>query len=207
MTKTPSYIQQAEAIVDNRILWYDQGKDYSYTTNYNYEDAEKYIGEYYGIGEGEHSYRLGITSTKPTAFHLYNTENNKKNIVLDGIHSVRSYNNTLFVTKTNAEGRFIGKIQREDGSISDLYDYQGCEIYTYDNQGKNEKLLCKIPDEYILYGLSSASNTSMTLGDYMGFFIKEYKIDSKGFVTDMIYSENIVIMNYSTGEYVITRSK
>lgn len=199
-------MQILQGVKDNRLVWYDNGLHNLYTSNFEYQDIIDMNGEYYGIMTGNMSYRLEVCSTSPLSFNLYYTDNDSKKIVLKNIVSVKGYEESLIVTFNKQNGKYIGDTITDDGKVIQIYEYQDTELYKYDASGKNKSLICKLPEDYIIYSLAPTKGT-LSYGNYIGIQLKEYIYDSNGYVLGYQISPNIAIVNYITGEYIITKTK
>ena len=199
-------MQRIQGIDDDRIVWYDNGLQLLYTTNYDYNERNSLNEEYYGIIAGGKSYRLKVASSSPISFDLYGHQNGEDVTVLHGIVSIKGYHDSLIATYNSKDGKYIGQAIKDDGSLMDVIEYQGNDLYAYDSDGNNERKLCSIPDDYIIYSLAPTKIT-LSNGDYIGVQLKEYEFDAKGYVIGYKASTNIAIINVNTGICVITKGK
>lgn len=199
-------MQRIQGIQGDRIVWYDNGLQSLYTTDFNYDETMPLNEEYYGIIAGNNSYRLRITSSSPVSFDLYRKQDGKDITALQNIVSVKGYNDSLIATYNNDNGRYIGQALTDTESLTDIYEYQSNDIYIYDSYGNNERKLCSIPDDYIIYSLSPTKIT-LSNGDHIGVQLKEYEFDAKGYVIGYKASVNMAIINIVTGTCVISRGK
>ena len=199
-------MQRIQGIDGDRIVWYDNGLQLLYTTNYDYNERTSLNEEYYGIIAGGKSYRLKVASTSPISFDLYGHQNGEDVTALHGIVSIKGYHDLLIATYNSKDGKYIGQAIKDDGSLMDVIEYQGNELYVYDSDGNNERKLCSIPDDYIIYSLAPTKIT-MSNGDYIGVQLKEYEFDAKGYVIGYKAATNIAIINVNTGICVITKGK
>ena len=134
-----------------------------------------------------------------------NTVDGEKNIILHDIVSVKGYKDSLIVTYNNKTGKYIGNTLSADGEEIPVYEYQGTSLYKYDSEGQNGILLCTLPDDCIIDSLAP-SDSAMSSGNYIGIPLREYVFDSRGYITGYQNTKNIAIVNYVTGEYIITQS-
>ena len=197
--------QQLTGIENERLIWYDTGLWTYYTSDFEYRDIKPSEGEQYGIHTGDHAHRLEVSSVSPTSFNLYNTVDGEKNIILHDIVSVKGYKDSLIVTYNNKTGKYIGNTLSADGEEIPVYEYQGTSLYKYDSEGQNGILLCTLPDDCIIDSLAP-SDSAMSSGNYIGIPLREYVFDSRGYITGYQNTKNIAIVNYVTGEYIITQS-
>lgn len=199
-------MQRIQGVDGEKIVWYDNGLQSLYTTNYDYSEKISLNEEYFGIIAGSNSYRLKIASSSPISFDLYRNQDGKEVTALHDIVSIKGYRDLLIATYNDKEGKYIGKAEKDDGSFTDIIEYQSNDLYVYDSNGGNERKLCSIPDDYIIYSLAPTKIT-LSNGDYIGVQLKEYEFDAKGYVIGYRVSVNIAIINVVTGTCVISKGK
>lgn len=190
---------------DNEIILWESDID-AYTTDYDYVIIEAEIdrNKIGGIIAGDFSYRLKIDSSKNGRydFDLQNAETGET--TLPGVTMVLGYKENLIVcyNADEDEARYIGA---DDTGVK-FYEYLSNVIYIYDSDGENGRILCSIPDEYIIYTFNTVTKTLMS-ENYIGVKLKEYEFDDDGYVTGYDYAVDIIIINIETGEYKVTVSK
>ena len=197
-------IQCIDLVVDDRLIWHDSGIQNMYSTDLDYGSRETIDYDYYGILAGNRSYKLELSSTSPLSFNLVFENNGQKEIALKDIVSVKGYDNSLIVTYNRKENKYIGKALDENGKEIEIYEYQSNDLYIYDQNGENGKLLCRIPDDKIIYSFNTTYST-LDSGDYIGVLLKEYEFGNNGFITDYKVCKDIAIVNIKTGEVTISK--
>lgn len=190
------------------LVWCDNGLGNMYVTDEHYKNRRELDGEYYGITAGSRSYSLEVSSTSPVSFDVCaaGPESGEKYTVLHDTASVRGYKECLLATYNSDEGKYIGVAVDGDGGERDIYEYLNGDIYIYDENGENGRLLCSLPDGCIIESLAQKKDT-MESGDYIGVFLREYTFDGDGRIINISRSKDIAIVNVKTGEYIITKSR
>ena len=202
LNNEPLYdIQRLDGERDGRLIWNDDGTHQVYSTDTEYRSREEYDELYCGIIAGSRSYRLELSKTEPLSFNVVGFEDGEKITALKDIALVKGYRDCLIATYNNSEGKYIGKYIDADGSEIQVHEYHSNNIFIYDQNGNNGKLLCVIPDDMIIYSFSP----SLELDDKIGVLLKKYEYDESGMISGFRADDDIAIIDLNTGEVKVTR--
>ncbi len=186
------------SVRDDRIIWSVRTQDgTSYlSTNLRGEDLKEHdFGYRYG-----NYYKTVIEPTDDgrEAFSLYVTfagETEPKRI-LQGAGPILFYENKIvyFGSVPEEEQKVVHKYK--DGRVE--RDESGGNVYVMNPDGSDAHLLFHT-DEY-LYGMTDDQRHPLVCGDYIGIFTAKFK-------NDETVSDDLIIANINTGEFVITDYK
>ncbi|MBQ7499641.1 MAG: hypothetical protein IJT91_01975 [Clostridia bacterium] len=196
-------IQDIISCNKEKVIWNDTGLGRIYTTDTDYNSREESNEEYYGMFSGGKAYKMRVASVSPVSFDLISQKDEKP--VIKGFAAVHCFDNAIVAVYNSDFPEIVGRAPDGMGGYDEVKYNLSNDIYVFDPDGGNKRLLCTIPEG--LYISSIANVPTLISGDVFGIQLIDYSVNASGIIESSAVSPTVAIVDLSTGELRITEGK